>query len=183
MSELEQPVRLYVEIPATTGDAVLTELLAAGDIACVAVVGADEAAALRLMAIVRQADRAFLLVDDAPLAKKIGADGVHLTSVTAYGSARTLLTSDAIIGVATAASRHEAMEAAESGADYVAIAPAPDLVGFWVTAMTVPCVVWGIDTPQAAAAMVEAQADFIALSGPMLTPEAVRSVQALIDAG
>src|SRR3546814_3673441 len=64
---------------------------------------------------------AFIVNDDMSLAKRLGADGVHLgQSDGDPREARALLGPSAQIGVTCHDSRHLAMEAGEAGADYVA---------------------------------------------------------------
>jgi len=75
----------------------------------------------RLMPICAGQDVAFILNDRMDLAKRCGADGVHLgQSDGDPRAARTLLGLSAQIGVTCHDSRHLAMEAGEAGADYVA---------------------------------------------------------------
>jgi thiamine-phosphate pyrophosphorylase len=113
------------------------------------------------------------------LAKRIGADGVHLGQGDGDPrEARTLLGPSAQIGVTCHDSRHLAMEAGEAGADYVAFGaffatstkevlhrPEPSILGWWSTLFEIPCVAIGGITPQNGRALVEAGADFLAVSG------------------
>jgi thiamine-phosphate pyrophosphorylase len=143
---------------------------------------ADEAvlrAAEALLPICHAADCAFILNDRADLAKKAGADGVHLgQSDGDVRSARVLLGADAQIGVTCHGSRHLAMEAGEAGADYVAfgafyptqtkVPPSMadiELLQWWAQMMEVPCVAIGGITPDNALPLIEAGADFLAVSG------------------
>jgi thiamine-phosphate pyrophosphorylase len=70
------------------------------------------------------------------------------------------------------------MEAAEAGADYVAFGaffptatkdtthrPDPSILGWWTTVFEPPCVAIGGITPDNARPLVEAGADFLAVSG------------------
>ncbi len=143
----------------------------------------DEDAAARLaeplQRICADADLAFLVNDSARLAKRLGADGIHLGqgdgSVT---EARDLLGAQAQIGVTCHDSRHLAMEAGEAGADYVAFGaffdtttkptthrPEPSLLTWWTTLSQLPCVAIGGITAANAAPLVAAGADFLAVSG------------------
>ena len=63
-----------------------------------------------------------LIINDRPdLAHKIGADGVHIGEEdSSIENARAILGKNAIIGVSCYNSKHQAMIAAEKGADYVA---------------------------------------------------------------
>ena len=122
---------------------------------------------------------AFLINDSAALAKRLGADGVHLgQSDGPVAEARDLLGPNAQIGVTCHDSRHLAMEAGEAGADYVAFGAffdtttkatthrsEPSLLTWWTTLSQLPCVAIGGITAANAAPLVAAGADFIAVSG------------------
>jgi thiamine-phosphate pyrophosphorylase len=75
---------------------------------------------------------AALLLDDAPLARVLRADGVHLSAgadlASRYDEARSILGTGAIVGVDAGGSRHQAMELGEAGADYVAFSADADAV-------------------------------------------------------
>jgi thiamine-phosphate pyrophosphorylase len=134
-------------------------------------------AARALMPIVQARGAAFILNDRPDLAAELGADGVHVGAEDRpYAEARKLVGPDAIVGVSCYASRHEAMEAAEAGADYVAFgaffptrtkeprARADiELLSWWSEMMTVPCVAIGGITPENCGPLVEAGADFLAV--------------------
>jgi thiamine-phosphate pyrophosphorylase len=136
-------------------------------------------AADALMPVCREADVSFILNDRADLAKALGADGVHLGQGDGDPrAARRLLGPEAQIGVTCHDSRHLAMEAGEAGADYVAFGafyptttkevrhrPDPAILGWWTTLFEVPCVAIGGITAANAAPLVQAGADFIAVSG------------------
>ncbi|WP_428482996.1 thiamine phosphate synthase [Pyruvatibacter mobilis] len=158
--------------------------LKAGDVACVQLrlkdVPDDEVieAATALIPIAHDYDVAFLINDRPDIAKKVGADGVHIGQDDApYSEARKLLGPDAIIGVTCHDSRHLAMKAGEQGADYVAFgafydtatkqAPtraAPEILSWWQQLFEVPCVAIGGITVENAAPLVAAGADFLAVS-------------------
>ncbi len=173
------PPRFDVEAFA----AALPAVLAAGDVACVQIRVADpaerRAAAARLIPIVQAADIACTITDDVDLARSLGADGVHLEapSVDALEAARAALP-DGIVGVSAGGSRHDGIDLAEAGADYVSFgpcfasttvdeAPLPDLdpIRWWTEMMTVPSVAIGGITAETAGAVASTGADFIAVSG------------------
>jgi thiamine-phosphate pyrophosphorylase len=122
-------------------------------------------------------DVAFILNDRADLAKRCGADGVHLGQGDgSIRDARALLGPMAQIGRTCHDSRHLAMEAGEEGADYVAFGafydtttkpshyrPRPEILTWWITLSQLPCVAIGGIFPDNAAPLVEAGADFIAV--------------------
>jgi len=121
---------------------------------------------------------AFLLNDRPDLAFETGCDGVHVgQSDTPYRDARAAVGPDRIVGVTCHDSRHLAMEAAEAGADYVAFGAfyatetkdAPtradiELLSWWTELMEVPVVAIGGITLHNARPLVEAGADFLAVS-------------------
>ncbi|MGC1467942.1 MAG: thiamine phosphate synthase [Sphingorhabdus sp.] len=143
----------------------------------------DQHEAARLAApmqeICARYDVAFIVNDSIALAKRIKADGVHLGQEDGDpAEAREELGRDAQIGVTCHNSRHLAMEAAEGGADYVAfgaffptttkeVKHHADLetLEMWSQFTEVPCVAIGGITPDNAKAVVDAGADFIAVSG------------------
>jgi thiamine-phosphate pyrophosphorylase len=122
---------------------------------------------------------AFIVNDSIGLAKRLGADGVHLGQDDGDArDAREALGADAQIGVTCHDSRHLAMEAGEAGADYVAFGAFyptttkdtehradPAILGWWSTVFEIPCVAIGGITPDNARPLVEAGADFLAVSG------------------
>jgi thiamine-phosphate pyrophosphorylase len=138
---------------------------------------AIRAAVERLRAPARDRDIAILIEDRVDLVPTAGADGVHLSLAIAYDEARRRLGADLIVGVACA-TRDEAIEVAEHGADYVAFGdfddpssrPATlDLTEWWAEIMTVPCVGTGCANARDAARLAAAGADFIAI-GPAVWP-------------
>jgi thiamine-phosphate pyrophosphorylase len=162
---------------------VLERALDAGDVAAVQLrlksASDDEIrrAARALMPLAQRRGAAFILNDRPDLAAELGADGVHIgADDMPYAKARALVGPDAIVGVSCYASRHDAMEAAEAGADYVAFgaffptrtkeprAQADvELLSWWSELMTVPCVAIGGITPENCAPLIRAGADFLAV--------------------
>jgi len=145
-------------------------------------------------------DVAFIINDSIGLAKRLGADGVHLGQEDgSVADARAALGRDAQIGVTCHDSRHLAMEAAEEGADYVAFGAFfptttketkhvadPALLGWWRTITGIPSVAIGGITPENALPLVKAGADFLAVSGavwndPAGPADAVRRFRAILD--
>ncbi|HSC59638.1 MAG TPA: thiamine phosphate synthase, partial [Rhizomicrobium sp.] len=111
-------------------------------------------------------------------ARMLRADGVHVGQEdTPYAEAREIVGKDAIVGVTCHNSRDLAFEAGEAGADYVAFgaffptatkipkATADlELLQWWAETMTVPVVAIGGITVENAKPLVEAGADFLAVS-------------------
>ncbi len=152
-------------------------------------VDSHEAALLAepLQAICAAHDVAFIVNDSVSLAKRLKADGVHLGQDDGSPrEAREELGREAQIGVTCHASRHMAMEAGEAGADYVAFgafypsttkdkgadAEVPDLelLQWWSSIFEIPCVAIGGITPDNCKPLIEAGADFLAVSGAVWNP-------------
>jgi thiamine-phosphate pyrophosphorylase len=131
-----------------------------------------------LQSICAEHDVAFIVNDSVSLAKRLGADGVHLGQGDGDPKeARAALGPSAQIGVTCHDSRHLAMEAGEAGADYVAFGaffptstketfhrPDPSILGWWSALFEIPCVAIGGVTPANGRVLVEAGADFLAAS-------------------
>jgi len=156
-------------------------------------------AAAPLQAICAAHDVAFIVNDSVALAKRLKADGVHLGQDDGSPrEAREELGREAQIGVTCHASRHMAMEAGEAGADYIAFgaffpsttkdkgaeAEVPDLelVRWWTTVFEIPCVVIGGITPENCKPLIEAGADFLAVSGAVWNGDEVAAIQAFTKA-
>lgn len=132
-----------------------------------------------LLEICRAKDVAFIVNDDVPMAKRLKADGVHLGQNDGDPrEARLELGPDTQIGVTCHNSRHLGMEAGERGADYVAFGAffdsatkrashraEPEVLRWWSAIMEIPCVAIGGITPENAPPLIEAGADFLAVSG------------------
>ncbi|WP_422061242.1 thiamine phosphate synthase [Sphingopyxis sp.] len=179
--------QLYLISPLDVGGdfpAKLEEALAAAPVAAFQfrVKGVDQHEAARLaaplQAICAAQNTAFIVNDDMALAKRLGADGVHLGQGDGDPrEARRLLGPDAQIGVTCHDSRHFAMEAGEAGADYVAFGaffptttkdvehhPEPEILTWWQGLFELPCVAIGGITPDNAQVLIDAGADFLAVS-------------------
>tara|TARA_R110002096_G_scaffold2139_9_gene11329 strand:- start:411 stop:1028 length:618 start_codon:yes stop_codon:yes gene_type:complete len=131
-----------------------------------------------LIAMAQAQGVAAILNDDVELAAELGCDGVHLGQGDgSVKAAREILGKERTIGVTCHDSRHLAMLAGEAGADYVAFGaffPTTtktvthqadiDLIKWWVEVFELPCVAIGGITTGNAAPLIEAHADFIAVS-------------------
>ena len=181
------PCQLYLISPLdVTGgfEDRLRRALGAGPVAAfqfrVKDVDQHEAARLAepLQRICADAGTAFIVNDSAALAKRLGADGVHLGQGDGDArDARATLGPEAQIGVTCHDSRHLAMEAGEHGADYVAFGafypsttketrhqPEPSILSWWSMMFEIPCVAIGGITPANAPPLIAAGADFLAVS-------------------
>ena len=181
--------RLYLITPPAIPDLEafadqLREALDAGDVAALQIrlkPASDEeiTRAVETLAPIAQAAGVAVILNDRPdLAARLGCDGVHVGQTDASVSeARRLMGKDAMIGATCHDSRHLAMEAAEASADYVAFGaffptgtketvhrPDPDILSIWQETMQVPCVAIGGVTPENCPPLVQAGADFLAVS-------------------
>ena len=187
-TDIVSDCRLYLISPPRLSAAnflgPLREALAGGDVACFQLrlkdVSDDEIRRVTdaLRPVVQAAGAAFILNDRPDLAAELGCDGTHVGQEDAsYAEARKLLPSG-IVGVACHDSLHLAMDAGEDGADYVAFgafyptatknpkaqAVDPEILRAWSMATIVPCVAIGGITVDNAQPLVEAGADFLAVS-------------------
>lgn len=120
-----------------------------------------------------------ILNDDPQLASVLGCDGVHVGQEDAsVKQARADLGPKALIGATCHDSRHLAMTAGEQGADYVAFGAvyetatktpksraSLELFTWWRELFELPCVAIGGITPDNARPVIEAGADYLAVSG------------------
>lgn len=156
-----------------------------------------EAAALAtpLQEICAAHDVAFIVNDSIALAKRLGADGVHLGQKDGdVREARDELGKDAQIGVTCHASRHLALEAGEAGADYVAFGAffpsqtketehraETELLEWWHEMVEIPSVAIGGITPENCQALVDAGADFLAVSGAVWSGDEVKAIHDFVE--
>lgn len=202
-----EPAGLYLISPQQVGGAFPEDLKAALEPGIAAAfqlrvkdVGEHELARLAepLQRICADAGVAFIINDNMALAKRLGADGVHLgQSDGDIREARALLGPTAQIGKTCHDSRHLAMEAGEAGADYVAFGafyptttkpsdyrPEPSILTWWSTLFEIPCVAIGGITPENARPLIDAGADFLAVCqavwGKEDAADAVRAFSTLL---
>lgn len=200
MTEAQAP-QLYLIAPAgITADRIgplLEAALARLPVACIRLSGAGDEAELGRLAdaareIAHAADIALVIEDHIALAQAHGLDGVHLTDgARGVRAARKALGADAIVGAFCGASRHDGLNAAEAGADYVSFGPvgetalghgeraALELFEWWSEVIEVPIVAEGA-LDAALIAELSPISDFIAL-GPeaWAAPDPVAALAAL----
>ena len=172
-----------IDDPAAFAD-LMDQTLSAGDVACLQIrlkdINDDEIKRISapLVEIGQSHDVAVLINDRPDLAQALGADGAHIGQEDmAYADARKLLGPEKIIGVTAHDSRHLAMVAGEAGADYVAFgaffptttkepkaSANPDILAWWSSLFEVPCVAIGGITVGNCAPLIDAGADFLAVS-------------------
>ena len=191
--------RFYLVTPLLGNPAALVgELdaaLAAGDIAAVLLrlEDSDERTLINraktIAAIVQRRDIALLLDGRSEIAARAGVDGAHLTGTEALIAAAGMLKPDRIAGAGGLRSRHDAMLAGESGADYVMFGE-PDRRGnralfeailerirWWAEVFEPPCVGYAANADEVGP-LVQAGADFVAL-GDWIWTDPTGPVQAI----
>jgi len=180
--------RLYVVTPAVSDPLPLREALAdivaAADVAAV-LLNLDDADERGLINTVKalapavQAGGTAVVVAGRPgIVARGGADGAHLSGTAALSAALPSLKPAFIAGAGGLESRHDAMIAAEAGADYVMFGepgadgrrPSLDAViervAWWAEVFAVPCVAYAPsldDIP----ALLAAGVDFVAAGGAL----------------
>ncbi len=180
--------RLYLVTPPVLAPARFRDTLAAaldaGDVAAVQLhlkdwTDDDLTRAIDLLRPVAQSrDVAFLLNDRPDLAVRTGCDGAHVGQQDTNAAEARRILGDLTLGVTCHDSRDLAMQAGEDGADYVAFGaffpsttkepPAMAEIGilsWWSELMELPCVAIGGITPENCAPLVQAGANFVAVSG------------------
>lgn len=183
MSKRPTP-RLYlvtpeVMDPATLADA-LTGAIAAADIAAILLrlAPGDERMLIEHVKMLRTSvqDKGVALILDglSDLVARADADGAHLAGIDALKAAIGTLQPAHIAGCGGLKSRHDAMLAAEAGADYVMFgepdaagrrppfAAVEERVGWWAEVFQPPCVGFAGDLDEVGR-LVQAGADFVAL--------------------
>jgi len=174
--------RLYLVTPPL-GDAgaiadALAEVLNTADIAAVLVrlEDGDEAALLErvktLRILIQSNGAALLLNGHAGLVARAECDGVHVTGTDALKAVAPSLKPKYIVGCGGLGSRHDAMLAGESGADYVMFGepngrrPGFDAVlervAWWTEIFQVPCVGYAANVDEVEA-LAHAGAEFVAI--------------------
>jgi thiamine-phosphate pyrophosphorylase len=127
-----------------------------------------------LAPLIQSAGAACLIAGHSDIVARVGADGAHLTGIDAFSAARAGLQPERIAGCGGLATRHDAMLAAEAGADYVLFGepdqaghrPSPEAVAervtWWAEIFEPPCVGYA-GTLAEVAALAAAGADFVAV--------------------
>ena len=158
-----------------------------------------EAVAAPFLRAAKDADCALLIENDAGLAMRLGADGVHVAGAGAdLSRAIERLKPQRIVGAGSLRTRDEAMIAGEMGADYVLFGELDgakgttdfkaltERVAWWAEIFETPCVACAGALAEARA-LREAGADFVALGdaifGSSSPAAAAREAQALIASG
>jgi thiamine-phosphate pyrophosphorylase len=205
-SPTRRPARLYLVTPAIEDAAGAAEMLgpalAAADIAAVLLrlAAADERTLINrikaLAPLVQDRGAALLLDGHLDLVARAGADGAHLAGIDALKAAIGTLKPERIAGAGGLASRHDAMQAAETGADYVMFGePDPagkrpsfeaihERVAWWTEVFEIPCVAYAAslaEVRELSAAEFVAVGDFV-FSDPRGPAAAVADAAARLTA-
>ncbi len=182
MNPLRQ--RLYLVTPTLDDTAAfageLESVLGAADVAAVLLKLADSGErtlierAKAVAAVVQRRDAALILDGRAEIVARAGADGAHLTGIQIFTAAVAMLEPDRIAGAGGLRSRHDAMLAGETGADYVMFGDPdrngrrPDLdalqerLTWWTELFEIPCVAYAASKDEVEP-LAKTGADFIAL--------------------
>jgi thiamine-phosphate pyrophosphorylase len=196
------PPQLYLVTPEVADPAAfsgaLTAALGAGDVAAVLLrlAAADERTLINrakvLSPIVQNKGAALLIAGHAEIAARAGADGAHLTGIEALQAALGSLRPARIAGCGGLTTRHDAMLAAEAGADYVMLGE-PDArnrrpsfdailerVEWWAEVFEIPCVGFAA-TFEEIEKLAAAGSDFVA-AGDCIFGDARRPAAAIAEA-
>jgi thiamine-phosphate pyrophosphorylase len=197
-----QPLaRLYLLTPPVERPAAVTDMadaVVSADVAAVLLrlADADERSLINLVKEiapkVQRRDVALILAGRDDIVARSGADGAHLGDVEALKDAVSRLKPKSIAGAGGLHTRHEAMEAAEAGADYVMFGE-PDAAGrrpsfdavidrveWWAEVFEIPCVAYAARLEEIST-LAGAGADFVAVGEAVFDdPRGVRV--ALADA-
>jgi thiamine-phosphate pyrophosphorylase len=184
-TEPQRPApRLYlVTAPVTDAAACAGALgiaLKAADVAAVLVrlAAGDERTQINrvkaLAATVQDAGAALILDGHVDIVARAGADGAHLSGIDAFQAALSTLKPERIAGCGGVATRHDAMSAAESGADYLMFGEPDtdgrrpgfeavlDRVDWWAEVFQVPCVAYAASLDEVET-LTRAGTDFVAI--------------------
>jgi len=192
--------QLYLITPATAAPedfpATLMAVLNAAEFSALLVARGtmDDAAYASLAATIvnvgQGAGCAVLIEDDIDLARRLAADGVHVTGgPDALKDAIAAVKPAMIVGAGNLQSRHDAMTSGEMDIDYVFFGrtdgkpdpQAADLAEWWAQTFEVPAV---LSQPEATSDTVDARgAEFLALSQSLWSASAPAETMRAIAAG
>ncbi len=173
---MTQP-RLFLVAPADIPPDRLLDCLAAageaGDVACLLV---PAALARAVTAAAQQRGVAVIVSGDPREAPRNQADGVQVEATAeAVAEARSSVGKDRFVGAFAGDSRHFAMEAAEAGADYVALSQngrplgGEPIVKWWSDMMEIPAVAFDPVEPSDLDILLPQNPDFIRPADGMWT--------------
>ena len=172
----------------------LEAAVGAAEVACVLLrtatrdAGAAKAIISALAPLAQKRGAAVLVEDDARLAVRSEADGVHLSGEgPALDEALAAMKPDRIVGIGALADRDMAMQAGETGVDYLMFggpgtAQSHDEIAaqasWWAEIFNVPCVAYA-HQPDLAGVLARTGAEFVALcDGLWDAPDIAKAVRA-----
>lgn len=166
----------------------LKEALSGGDVACVLIYMPQASSkvlqdtASQLVPLIQDGGAAALIYGDTQVAGRTGADGAHIeTSLEDVKLAVESLQPERIVGAGGTKLRHEDMEFAETGIDYLffgkldldereeAHPKTLDRAQWWAELFETPCVALAGNTIASVEGAAETGADFIALKDAVWT--------------
>ena len=201
MTDFIKPRLYLITPPVADAEAfapVLAAALKAGDVACVLLRFAppDEGARTKiarvLAPLVQQADAALLVLDDAQLAARSGADGVHVSQPgDRLDAALESLKPERIVGLGGLANRDQAMSAGEQDIDYLMFGDLDvggesaesvlERASWWAEIFNVPCIGVAHELDEVEA-LGGSGVEFVALGASFLAdPALVAQAQAALD--
>jgi thiamine-phosphate pyrophosphorylase len=145
-----------------------------------------------LAPLVQSSGAALLIAGHPDIVARVGADGAHLTGIDAFNDAKDSLRPERIAGCGGLTTRHDAMLAAEAGADYVLFGePDPsghrpsfeaiaERVSWWAEIFEPPCVGFAATLAEVAG-LAAGGADFVAV-GACIFDDARGPEAAIADA-
>jgi len=179
------PTQLYLITPPVSEGTdflpVLKEVLGVGEAACVLlnIVAGDDHAAKKIIkdfaAVVQPTGAALIVSGWSAVIARGGADGIHITDGhTGLTEALESFKPERIVGAGNIRSKHDAMQIADSGVDYVMFGePSRDgrtppleaiveRTGWWAELFEIPCVAYAPDLG-AVPLLADCGADFVAV--------------------
>lgn len=178
------PPRLFLvvpDIPLPLAAACLKAACDAGDVASLLV---PPPLARKLTPLAQEMGVAVMTTGEPRDAMQAGCDGLHIAAGDEdIAVLRKSMSKDSYIGVDAGHSRHLALEAAEAGADYVALSQrgpslgGEPLVKWWSEMTEVPCVAFDPVTIAELDTLLPQNPDFIRPDDAMWeSPESARSI-------
>ena len=189
--------RLFLITPplddAAAFSARLEAAVGAADVACVLLrtatrdAGAAKSIVRALAPIAQKRGAAVLVENDARLAVRAEADGVHLSGDgPSLDEALAAMKPDRIVGIGALPDRDAAMQAGETGIDYLMFGgpgseqshdDVLEQAAWWAEIFNVPCVAYA-HRPDLAGALARTGAEFVALcDGLWDAPDVARAVR------
>ena len=183
----------------------LEAALSGGDVACVLIYQLEATAkalqdtAAKLVPMIQKAEAAALIYRDTQVTGRTGADGAHIdSSFEDIKLAMESLQPARIVGAGGTKMKHEEMEIAESGVDYLffgrldleeqpgAHAKTLERAEWWAELFSTPCVALGGNDLATLGETADTKADFVALKDaiwqhPEGPAQAVRLANAILD--